>query len=410
MTTLFKTLKEDWSISATVAGFLAVLISYAGPMIIFFQAAQQADVSSSMMASWIWGSSIGAAITGIILSIRYKVPIITAWSAPGTALLVALFPNISLNEVVAAYITSAVIIFIIGITGSFDRLLKSIPQGLAAGMMAGILFQFGVGLFKATDSMPYIVFGMLLCFLLAKRFSPRYAIIWVLISGVSLSFLFGKINPVPMDFALAVPEFISPEWTWSSTLNFAIPLTIVSLTGQFLPGMAIIRLSGYDTPAKPILSAASIVSLAVAVTGGITIVLAAITAALCTGKDAHELKEKRYIAGIANGLFYILGGLFAGSIVMLFSILPKELIAALAGLALLGAIATNISAAMHDESQRDSALITFLATVSGMHFLGLSSVFWGICIGIIAHLILSKPKQTATRVHAPTVPSTDSKS
>ena len=390
MATLIKTLKQDWSLSATVAGFLAVLISYAGPMIIFFQAAQQANVSSTMMASWIWGSSIGAAITGIILSIKYKVPIITAWSAPGTALLVALFPHISLNEVVAAYITSAVIIFFIGITGSFDKLLKWIPQGVAAGMMAGILFQFGVGLFKATDSMPYVVFGMLACFLLAKRFSPRYAIIWVLLSGITLSFLFGKINPVPMNFSLAIPELIMPEWTWSSTLNLAIPLTIVSLTGQFLPGMAILKLSGYNTPAKPILSVASIVSLAVAITGGITIVLAAITAALCTSKDSHELKEKRYIAGIANGIFYILGGLFAGSIVMLFSILPKELVAALAGLALLGAIATNISVAMKDESQRDAALITFLATVSGMHFLGFSSVFWGICIGMISHLVLSK--------------------
>ena len=390
MATLIKTLKQDWSLSATVAGFLAVLISYAGPMIIFFQAAQQANVSSTMMASWIWGSSIGAAITGIILSIKYKVPIITAWSAPGTALLVALFPHISLNEVVAAYITSAVIIFFIGITGSFDKLLKWIPQGVAAGMMAGILFQFGVGLFKATDSMPYVVFGMLACFLLAKRFSPRYAIIWVLLSGITLSFLFGKINPIPMNFSLAIPELIMPEWTWSSTLNLAIPLTIVSLTGQFLPGMAILKLSGYNTPAKPILSVASIVSLAVAITGGITIVLAAITAALCTSKDSHELKEKRYIAGIANGIFYILGGLFAGSIVMLFSILPKELVAALAGLALLGAIATNISVAMKDESQRDAALITFLATVSGMHFLGFSSVFWGICIGMISHLVLSK--------------------
>ena len=390
MATLIKTLKQDWSLSATVAGFLAVLISYAGPMIIFFQAAQQANVSSTMMASWIWGSSIGAAITGIILSIKYKVPIITAWSAPGTALLVALFPHISLNEVVAAYITSAVIIFFIGITGSFDKLLKWIPQGVAAGMMAGILFQFGVGLFKATDSMPYVVFGMLACFLLAKRFSPRYAIIWVLLSGITLSFLFGKINPIPMNFSLAIPELIMPEWTWSSTLNLAIPLTIVSLTGQFLPGMAILKLSGYNTPAKPILSVASIVSLAVAITGGITIVLAAITAALCTGKDSHELKEKRYIAGIANGIFYILGGLFAGSIVMLFSILPKELVAALAGLALLGAIATNISVAMKDESQRDAALITFLATVLGMHLLGFSSVFWGICIGMISHLVLSK--------------------
>ncbi|MDR0235101.1 benzoate/H(+) symporter BenE [Acinetobacter sp.] len=407
MATLLKTLKQDWSISATVAGFLAVLISYAGPMIIFFQAAQQANVSSSMMASWIWGSSIGAAIAGIILSIKFKTPIITAWSAPGTALLVALFPHISLNEVVAAYITSAVIIFLIGITGSFDKLLKWIPQGLAAGMMAGILFQFGLGLFKATDHMPYLVFGMLICFLLAKRYSPRYAIIWVLIAGVILSFSLGQIQPVAMDFSLAIPHMIYPEWTWSSTLNLAIPLTIVSLTGQFLPGMAILKLSGYQTPAKPILTVASITSIVVAFTGGITIVLAAITAALCTGKDAHELKEKRYIAGIANGIFYILGGLFAGSLVMLFSILPKELIAALAGLALLGAIATNMSVAMKDDSQRDAALITFLATVSGMHFLGFSSVFWGICIGMISHLLLT-PKHSKVQTPTPVPDSTQS--
>ncbi len=407
MATLLKTLKQDWSISATVAGFLAVLISYAGPMIIFFQAAQQANVSSSMMASWIWGSSIGAAIAGIILSIKFKTPIITAWSAPGTALLVALFPHISLNEVVAAYITSAVIIFLIGTTGSFDKLLKWIPQGLAAGMMAGILFQFGLGLFKATDHMPYLVFGMLICFLLAKRYSPRYAIIWVLIAGVVLSFSLGQIQPVAMDFSLAIPHMIYPEWTWSSTLNLAIPLTIVSLTGQFLPGMAILKLSGYQTPAKPILTVASITSIVVAFTGGITIVLAAITAALCTGKDAHELKEKRYIAGIANGIFYILGGLFAGSLVMLFSILPKELIAALAGLALLGAIAANMSVAMKDDSQRDAALITFLATVSGMHFLGFSSVFWGICIGMISHLLLT-PKQSKVQTPMPVQDSTPS--
>ena len=398
MATLFKTLKEDWSISATVAGFLAVLISYSGPLIIFFQAAQKAQVSTTMMISWIWGISIGAAVAGIYLSIRYKTPVITAWSAPGTALLVTLFPHISLNEAVAAYITSAVVIFLIGITGYFDKLLKWIPQDVAAGMMAGILFQFGLGLFTATDSMPMIVFGMLFVFLIAKRLTPRYAMIWVLLSGVLISLLLGKINPVSVNFQLATPQFIHPEWTWNSTLNLAIPLILVSLSGQFLPGMAIMKLSGYDTPAKPIISATSIASLAVACVGGITIVLASITAALCMGKDAHELKEKRYIAGIANGIFYILGGLFAGSIVMLFSLLPKELIAALAGLALLGAIATNISVAMKNEANRDAALITFLATASGMHFLGLSSVFWGICIGVIAHLLLNKPKQdTATQ-------------
>ena len=393
MATLLKTLKNDWSISATVAGFLAVLISYSGPLIIFFQAAQRVHVSTDMMVSWIWGISIGAAVSGIYISIKYKTPVITAWSAPGTALLVTLFPNVSLNEAVAAYITSAIVIFLIGVTGYFDKLLKWIPQDVAAGMMAGILFQFGIGLFTASDSMPFIVFSMLIVFLIAKRLMPRYTMIWVLAAGVLLSLFLGKMNPVDVSFSLAIPQWISPEWTWNSTLNLAVPLILVSLTGQFLPGMAIMKLSGYDTPAKPIITATSIASLAVACVGGITIVLASITAALCMGKDAHELKEKRYIAGIANGIFYILGGLFAGSIVMLFSLLPKELVAALAGLALLGAIATNISVAMKNDNQRDAALITFLATASGMHFLGLSSVFWGICIGVIAHFILT-PRST----------------
>ncbi|HAV4456296.1 TPA: benzoate/H(+) symporter BenE [Acinetobacter baumannii] len=396
MATLFKTLKNDWSISATVAGFLAVLISYSGPLIIFFQAAQRAHVSTDMMVSWIWGISIGAAVSGIYLSIKYKTPVITAWSAPGTALLVTLFPNVSLNEAVAAYITSAIVIFLIGITGYFDKLLKWIPQDVAAGMMAGILFQFGISLFTASDSMPLIVFNMLIVFLIAKRLMPRYTMIWVLAAGVLLSLILGKMNPVDVSFSLAIPQWISPEWTWNSTLNLAVPLILVSLTGQFLPGMAIMKLSGYDTPAKPIITATSIASLAVACVGGITIVLASITAALCMGKDAHELKEKRYIAGIANGIFYILGGLFAGSIVMLFSLLPKELVAALAGLALLGAIATNISVAMKNDGQRDAALITFLASASGMHFLGLSSVFWGICIGVIAHFILTPRSTPAT--------------
>lgn len=392
MTALLKTLKQDWSLSATIAGFLAVLISYSGPLIIFFQAAQKAHVSTEMMISWIWAISIGAAVTGIFLSIRFKTPVVTAWSAPGTALLVTLFPNISLNEAVAAYITAAIVIFLVGITGYFDKLLKWIPQGIAAGMMAGILFQFGLGLFLATDTLPLIVFSMLLCYLISRRFSPRYCMLWVLICGVAFSFFLGKMNPVPLDFQIARPQFIAPEWSWFSTLNLALPLILVSLTGQFLPGMAILKLSGYNTPAKPIITAASLASLFAAFAGGITIVLASITATLCMGKDAHELKDKRYIAGIANGLFYILGGVFAGSIVALFSLLPKELVAALAGLALLGAIASNIKIAMQEDQQRDPALITFLATVSGMHFLGLSSVFWGMCIGMLAYFILLKPK------------------
>ena len=198
MKDIFKMLKQDWSISATVAGFLAVLISYSGPLIIFFQAAQQANVSSSMMISWIWGISIGAAVTGIFLSIKYKAPIITAWSAPGTV--VTLFPDLSLNEAVGAYITAALAMLIIGWSGYFDKLIKMIPQSIAAAMMAGILFQFGLELFIASNSMPYLVIGMLLCYLIAKRLSPRYAIIWVLLTGIILAAAMGQINLVNMDF------------------------------------------------------------------------------------------------------------------------------------------------------------------------------------------------------------------
>ena len=398
MVTVIQDLKQDWSLSASVAGFLAVLIAYAGPLVIFFQAAQAAQVSEAMMASWIWGISIGTAIPGIYLSIKYKAPIVTAWSAPGTVLLVTLFPQMSINEAVAAYIISAIVIFMVGATGCFDKVLQWIPNSIAAGMMAGILFQFGLGLFVATDTMPFIIFSMLGCYLLAKRLSPRYTMIWVLLCGVILSLVFGKMNPVDINFTMTIPTLIWPEWSWHATFNLAIPLILVSLSGQFLPGMAILNLSGYDTPAKPIVMATSIASLAVACVGGITITLAAITAALCTGKDAHELKEKRYIAGVANGIFYLLGGLFASSIVLVFSLLPKELIAALAGLALIGAISANITIAMKNDSQRESALITFLATASGMQFLGLSSVFWGICIGMIAHYILTKKSSKLVEV------------
>ena len=397
MVTVIRDLKKDWSLSASVAGFLAVLIAYAGPLVIFFQAAQAAQVSEAMMASWIWGISIGTAIPGIYLSIKYKAPVVTAWSAPGTVLLVTLFPQMSVNEAVAAYIISAIVIFIVGATGYFDKVLKWIPNSIAAGMMAGILFQFGLALFVATDTMPFIIFSMLGCYLLTKRLSPRYTMIWVLLCGVLLSLLFGKMNPVDINFTMTIPMVIWPEWSWNSMFNLAIPLILVSLSGQFLPGMAILNLNGYDTPAKPIVMASSIASLSVACVGGITITLAAITAALCTGKDAHEQKEKRYIAGVANGVFYLLGGLFAGSIVLVFNLLPKELIAALAGLALMGAISANISVAMKEDNQREPALITFLATASGMQFLGLSSVFWGICIGMIAHYVLTKKShQTVT--------------
>jgi benzoate membrane transport protein len=383
-------LSRDWSVSAIAAGFLAVLISYSGPAVIFFQAADVAHVSGDMIASWIWGISIGAGVSGLLLSWALRVPVITAWSAPGTALLITLFPAITLNQAVGAYITAAVIILLIGVSGSFDRIMRRIPPGIAAGMMAGILFQFGVNAFKSASTMPTLTFGMVIAYVVFRRLVPRYSIVLVLASGVILAMLLGTTNIGGLELQLTTPVFITPEWTWGTTLSLALPLVLVSLTGQFLPGMAILHLSGYRTPARPIITATSLASLGVAFFGGITIVVAAITAALCTGRDAHEDPARRYVAGIANGVFYLIGGTFAGTIVMVFTALPKEFIAVLAGLALIGAIAANVTAVVREEDHREASVITFLATASGMSFLGLGSAFWGVVIGGFAYLVLNK--------------------
>ena len=388
--------------SAILAGLLAVAVSYAGPLLIFFQAAHAGNMSPEMTTSWVWAISVGAGVSGIFLSWFLKVPVVTAWSAPGTALLITLFPAITMPEVVGAYITAAVLIFVVGVSGYFDKLVRMIPRGVAAGMMAGILFQFGLNVFKATASMPEIALSMIVVYLLARRFFVRYAVLLVLLAGVLLSWSLGQTQFQRVTLEIATPVFTLPQWTWQSTLSFALPLVLVSLTGQFLPGMAILQLSGYHTPARPIIMVTSLTSLAVAAFGGITTVLAAITAALCTGKDAHEDPGKRYIAGIANGVFYLVGALFAGSIVTLFAALPPAFVAALAALAalaLIGAITSNVVAAMEQPEHRESAIVCFLATASGMTFLGLGSAFCGIVIGSLAHAVLSWRK--AARTTAP---------
>ncbi|TDP86104.1 benzoate membrane transport protein [Aquabacterium commune] len=383
-------LKRDLSVSAITAGFLAVLISYAGPLLICFQAAQSAHASPEMLASWVWAISIGAGVSGIALSWWLKAPVVTAWSAPGTALLITLFPHLSLNEAVGAYLTAGAIVLAIGLSGSFDALMRHIPKSVAAGMMAGILFQFGAKAFKAVETLPVLTLCMVAAFLVFKRWRPRYHMLMVLALGVALA-AFGPFStPIPwsqMPLSLTVPVFIQPAWSWASTLSLAIPLVVVSLSGQYLPGMAILRAAGYDTAAKPIMVGTSLASLAVACFGGITIVLAAITAALCTGRDAHEDPSKRYIAGIANGVFYIVGGSMVGAILWLFAALPPAFIAVLAGLALLGAITANITHAVMDTEHREAAILTFLVTSSGMAFLGLGSAFWGVVIGSLAHWI-----------------------
>ena len=380
---------HDWSISATLAGFLAVLISYSGPLVIFFYAAKSADVSPEILSSWVWAISIGAALSGIYLSWRYRTPIVTAWSAPGTALLILLFPGLTINEAIGSYLVAALITLVIGISGSFDWLIKRIPKGISAGMLAGILFQFSLNAFKSVEHMPALSMLMIACYVLAKKYAPRYLIILVFITGLMTLLLDSGVNLSSIPFHITYPTFISPAWSLEATLSFTLPLVLVSLTGQFLPGMTILKMAEYKISAKPIMVVTGIVSLVMAFFGGISTVIAAITAAICTGKDAHPDHDKRYVAGIANGVFYLIGGIFSASIVGLFTNLPTTFIAVLTGLALLSAISTNVLIAVEDQQHRESALLTFLVTSSGMTLFGIGAAFWGVVLGLTMHLVLT---------------------
>lgn len=373
---------------AVAAGVIAVLLSFSGPLVIFYQAAQAAHIDSAGFASWVLGISVGAGAVGVLLSWRLKVPVITAWSAPGTALLITLFPELSLGEAVGAYITAALILLALGLIGNFDSLIARIPKGVASGMMAGILLPFGLDAFRSVTSFPLLAGAMIVCYLVFKRCTPRYSIALLLAAGVLMALAGGRADFSAVRFELATPHWITPHWTWTSTFSLALPLVLVTLTGQYLPGLAVLRDAGYQVPARPVLVASSVASLLVATAGGITIGLAAITAAICTSSDAHPDPGRRYIAGIANGLTLLIAGLFAGTIVAVFAALPRELIATLAGLALLGPITASLNGMLAAETEREAAVITFLATASGMRFLGLGAALWGIVIGLLAWRVL----------------------
>ena len=384
-----KGLMRDFSLSAAVAGFIATIISYAGPLVIIFQAADAAHLSRELLSSWVWAISIGSALLGIGLSLRYRVPIIIAWSAPGSALLVALLPGISMNEAVGAYLLSSVIIFLVGISGAFDRVISKLPGAIAAAMLAGILLRFGTGLFVSLQGKPGLVLAMFATYLVCKRLMPRYAVMAVLVVGCAIAMLTGQLHRDALVIGLATPVWVSPQFSLGATLNVALPLVMVALTGQFVPGMAVLRASGYSTPASPIIASSALGTALLAPFGCHGLNLAAITAAICTGREAHEDPGKRYVAGVVGGLCYLVLGIFGATLVSLFAAFPKELIAALAGLALFAAIAGALTNAMAVPNDREAALVTFLTTASGMSLFGLSAAFWGLIFGMAAHLLSS---------------------
>ncbi|QDQ02258.1 benzoate/H(+) symporter BenE family transporter [Lysinibacillus fusiformis] len=376
-------------ISPTIAAFISVLVNYGGTFILVFQAAKVAGLSPEMTASWIWSISIGVGVTGIWLSYRYREPIITAWSTPGVAFLVSALAVTPYAEAIGAYIISAVAFVILGLSGMFERFVQLIPPGIASGLLAGILLQFGISAFGGAKDDPFLVIVLFTAYILLRRFTSRYAIVGILVIGMLYLVSMGKVDFNNIKLAIASPVFVVPEFSLHALLGVALPLFIITLTGQYMPGMLVLRNDGFKTSANPILIVTGLGSLLTAPFGSHAFNIAAITAAICTGKDAHEDSTKRYIAGIACGVFYIIVGIFGVTLAALFLILPATFIATLAGLALLGTIGSSLANALTNPNGRETALITFLATAANVTLLGVGGAFWGLVAGLVAHLVMN---------------------
>ena len=379
----------DSSPSAVVAGFIAMLTGYTSSLVLMFQAGQAAGLTSAQMSSWIWALSIGMAVCSIGLSLRYRTPVTVAWSTPGAALLITSLGGVTYGEAIGAYITCAVLVVICGLTGSFERLVRRIPASLAAALLAGILFKIGSEIFVAAQHRTTLVLGMFFSYLLVKRLSPRYCVLAALLVGTGLSAVLGLLDFSHFKLEVATPVWTTPSFSLAATISIGIPLFVVAMTSQNMPGVAVLRADGYQVPASPLISVTGIASLLLAPFGSHGVNLAAISAAICTGPHAHEDTNKRYTAAVWCGIFYGIAGTFGATLAALFAALPKELVLSIAALALFGSIMNGLSVAMNEAKEREAALITFMVTASGFTLFSIGSAFWGIVAGVLTLLILN---------------------
>lgn len=365
------------------AGFIAVLVGYSASAAIVFQAAHAAGASTAEIASWLWALGIGMAASCIGLSLWFRAPILTAWSTPGAALLATSLVGVSMADAMGAFIFASALIAIVGLSGWFDHLMRHVPKSLAGAMLGGILLHFGIDLFVQLPCQPTLLGPMLVIFLIARRLQPRYAVAITFIAGMVLAFAQGAVHTEVLALRLTRPIFTMPHFSLPVLIGVGLPLFIVTMASQNVPGMAVLRVNGYTTPARPLIAGTGLLGVVLAPFGGYQFNLAAITAAICMTKDADPDPAQRYRAAVWAGIFYLVTGLLGSFVASLFTAIPHAVVMAVAGMALLATIGNSLAVAVQDEHERDAALVTFLVTASGMTLWNIGSAFWGLVFGLI---------------------------
>lgn len=374
------------SVSSATAGAVAVLVGFTSSVAIVFQAAQAFGATPEVIASWMWALGLGMGLCSAIPSLVLRQPVMVAWSTPGAAVLASagLAGGFTLAQAVGAFIVSALLIVLVGATGWFERVMNRIPMAIASALLAGVLARFGVQAFGAAQSAWELVALMLLVYLIGRRAAPRYAVPLTLLAGVALVLAQGQFRAEALTLDWARPVFTAPEFTLAAVVGLALPLFVVTMASQNLPGVAAIRAAGYDMPVSRLITVTGVVTLVLAPFGAFALNLSAITAAICMGEEAHPDKSKRYTAAVVCGLIYIAIGLVGAAVTGVLLAFPQALVLAIAGLALLGSIGGGLHTALKDEAHREAALITFLVTLSGVVLGGIGSAFWGVAAGALA--------------------------
>lgn len=390
---------RDVSVASATAGFVAVLVGFTSSVAIVFQAAQAFEATPAQITSWMWALGLGMGLCSLVPSLWLRKPVMVAWSTPGAAVLATagLEGGLSMAEAVGAFMVCALLIAVVGVTGWFERVMNRIPTEIAAALLAGVLARFGMQAFAAAETALALVLLMLGSYLLARRLWPRYAVVVTLLVGVAYAALSGQMAWSAVTLELAVPQFTAPQWSWNALVSLALPLFVVTMASQNLPGVAVIRASGYNLPISKIITLTGLATLLLAPFGAFALNLSAITAAICMGPEAHPDRDKRYTAAVSCGALYVVIGIFGAVITGLLAAFPKELVVAIAGLALLGTIGSGLSAALHQERHREAALITFLVTLSGVVIAGVGSAFWGVVAGSVALFVQQYARAPAPR-------------
>ncbi|HBS5718633.1 TPA: benzoate/H(+) symporter BenE family transporter [Klebsiella aerogenes] len=376
-------------IPTLLAGFVAVLVGYASSAAIIWQAAATAGADAGQIAGWMTALGLAMGVSTLVLTLWRKVPILTAWSTPGAALLVSGLQGATLAQAVGIFVFANALILLCGVTGLFARLMKIIPHSLAAAMLAGILLRFGLQAFSGLQDNLLLCGGMFAAWLLCKALYPRFAVVAALAIGGIIALLTCALSPMANDMVFVAPRWITPQFTPSLLLSVGVPFFLVTMASQNAPGLATIQASGYRVPVSPLIVFTGALALLFSPFGVYSVCIAAITAAICQSPDAHPDACKRWLAAAAAGFFYLVAGLFGGSITALMAALPPVWIQMLAGLALLGTISGSLYQALGNENERDAAVVTFLVTASGVSLAGVGSAFWGLVIGGISYMLLT---------------------